>query len=180
MRAVRALMPLAMAPRSRKESAFVLRHFPFLPRSFSIYSTRRKGPRLPAAPQQVALRRRERGREFLGVGHVSLSPAMKKGTTYHSCAKSHSLAPSASTFSTKVEPTTSPATSAMPPKAEVSYPAETQQERTRWLRPSPLIRRPSPSRQLGREPRARARRGGARGAGRGEAATCHHGPDPAR
>ena len=33
---------------------------------------------------------------------------------------------------------------AMPPKAEVSYPAATQQEPTRCLRPLPLIIRPSP------------------------------------
>ena len=33
------------------------------------------------SPQQVAPRRRECGRQFLGVGHVALSPAMKKGTT---------------------------------------------------------------------------------------------------
>ncbi len=33
--------------------------------------------------------------------------------------------------------------SAMPPKAEANYPAATQQERTRWLRPSALIVCPS-------------------------------------
>ena len=44
----------------------------------------------------------------------------------------------------------------MPPKAEVSYPAAMQQERTRWLRPSALITRASPSLSLDHAPEGAA------------------------
>ena len=42
--------------------------------------------------------------------------------------------------------------SAMPPKAEVSYPTATHQERTRWQRPSRLIAGPLPSLSLDCDP----------------------------